>query len=229
MKGIAAKLILVMDECRYAQKDGKNKFHGYSYVSAANILEKVNEACVSHHVASVPSYEILGTEQKETAKGAKESLVTVRCELTIIDADSGETVVARSLGTGQDAGDKAVAKAQTMALKYAWMSTLNMSTGDDPEKDPTTDGQNTDTPSEPTPATQTQQTAPVKTTQQAPVDNSRKPIGTFQIKAIETASKRKGVDYLTYLGEYGCTTCEELTYQQAIALINKLNSLTDAK
>ncbi len=225
MKGIASKLVMIMDECRYAQKDGVNKFHGYSYVTAANILEKVNEACVSHRVASVPTYEILSVEQKETARGGRESLVTVQCDLTIIDADSGEVVTARSLGTGQDAGDKAVAKGQTMALKYAWMSTLNMSTGDDPERDPSTDESSDGKAPEQKPAAQSP-TAPKN--EQKPVANKgRKGIVESQLKAIQDAAQRKGVDYRSYLGEYGCTTCEELTFQQASALIAKLSQLSD--
>lgn len=246
MKGIASKLVLIMDECRYAQKDGRNAFHNYRYVSAANILEKVNDACVSHRVASVPSYSIVSTEQKDTAKGGKEYLVTVQCELTIIDADSGEAVTARSLGTGQDAGDKAVAKGQTMALKYAWMSTLNISTGDDPEADQSVDERNAGRPPEQKAVAQTpqvlpaqrqpQQTVPQSTpqpqaqpqqTNSVPADNGRKAISDNQMKAIQATAKRKGVDYHSYLGEYGCTSCTELSFQQASDLIGKLNQLAN--
>ena len=142
-KGIAIKLVNIMGACAYAQKDGKNDFHRYKYVSAANILEKVNAACVDNRVASIVSNKIVEWREATTSKGNKENLVTVEATLTLIDADTGETVVGVALGTGQDPGDKAVAKAQTMAIKYAWMTTLNISTGDDPEADSGTDRRNT--------------------------------------------------------------------------------------
>jgi hypothetical protein len=142
MKSLASKLCKIMSECAYVQKDGRNEFHRYNYASAANVLEKVNESCVKHNVASFPVYEIISDKERTTSKGGTESLVTVQAKLTIIDGDSGDMLTAVALGSGQDAGDKAVAKAQTMALKYAWMTTLNISTGDDPEADEETDKRN---------------------------------------------------------------------------------------
>lgn len=43
------------------------------------------------------------------------------------------------IGSGQDNSDKAVMKAQTAAIKYAYMLTLAMNTNDDPEADSQTD------------------------------------------------------------------------------------------
>ena len=142
MKNIATKLVKIMSSCKYAQKDGKNKFHNYNYVSAANILEKVNDACTDNNVASIVSYKIVDQKEKATKSGSNEFLITVEATLNIIDGDSGESVSVIALGTGQDPGDKAIAKAQTMALKYAWMTTLNISTGDDPEADESVDQRN---------------------------------------------------------------------------------------
>lgn len=135
MKSIASKLVKIMGECAYVQKDGTNKFHNYKYASAANILEKVNESCVKHNVASIATTEIVSTMDRTTAKGNTELLVIVKTSLLLIDGDSGESVTAVGLGSGQDIGDKAVMKASTAAIKYAWMTTLNISTGDDPEAD----------------------------------------------------------------------------------------------
>jgi len=59
--------------------------------------------------------------------------------IDIIDIDSGESVTIQGLGSGKDGGDKGVAKAQTQAIKYAWMHSLTISTGEDPEADASTD------------------------------------------------------------------------------------------
>jgi hypothetical protein len=115
-----------------------------------------------------------------------------------------------------------------MALKYAWMSTLNISTGDDPEADTSTDQRNIGKAQEqksPPPAQQAEQTPPIRITPQPAAENGRKPVVEAQMRAIHAASKRKGVDYHVYLGEYGCTSCQELTFQQASALITKLNQM----
>ena len=60
-------------------------------------------------------------------------------DILLIDKDSGETVTLTGIGSGQDGGDKAVMKAQTAAIKYAYMLSLAISTGDDPEADGKTD------------------------------------------------------------------------------------------
>ena len=141
MKSIASKLVYIMNECGYIQKDADNKEQRYKYVSAAAVLEKVNAALVASRVVSIPEYTIVSEKEKATARGGIWQLMTVQCKLLLIDADSGESVTIISLGTGTDPGDKAVAKAQTMALKYAWLTALNIETGDDPEADPNTDKQ----------------------------------------------------------------------------------------
>ena len=59
----------------------------------------------------------------------------MKTTLTLIDSESGETVSCSGIGSGQDPGDKASMKACTASIKYAYMLTLAMATGDDPEAD----------------------------------------------------------------------------------------------
>jgi len=149
-KNIAAKLVKIMQKCAYVQKDAENKEQKYKYVSAAAVLEKINPALVEANMISIPEFWIESEREKATARGGIWQLVTVQCKLTIIDADSGESVTVVSLGTGADPGDKATAKAQTMALKYAWLTALNIETGDEPENDGRTDQQLFTQPGTPT-------------------------------------------------------------------------------
>ncbi|MFA5385523.1 MAG: ERF family protein [Eubacteriales bacterium] len=138
-KNIAGKLVHVMQACSYVQKDAENKEQKYRYVSAAAVLEKINPALVANNLVSIPEFSLISEKEKSTARGGIWQLVTVQCKLMIIDADSGEVLNIVSLGTGTDPGDKATSKAQTAALKYAWLTALNIETGDDPEADPRTD------------------------------------------------------------------------------------------
>ena len=139
MKQIAKKLVQVMADCAYVQKSGTNDFHRYKYATAADVLEKVNASLVKHGVAVTAQAELIDLREVTTAKGNIERLATVRTTLTLVDSDSGESVVCSGLGSGQDPGDKSSMKACTASLKYAWMMTLAMATGDDPEADSSVD------------------------------------------------------------------------------------------
>ena len=135
MKQIAKKLVQVMADCAYVQKNGTNDFHRYKYATAADVLEKVNASLVKHGLAVTAQAELIDLREVTTAKGNLERLATVRTTLTIVDSESGEAMISSGIGSGQDPGDKASMKACTASLKYAWMMTLAMATGDDPEAD----------------------------------------------------------------------------------------------
>lgn len=131
---LARKLAAIAGECAYVQKTGRNDFHKYRYATAADVLAKVNEAMLKHGVCSTADAEILSEHDN-----AGNRTVTAKVTLTLHDGDSDQTLTTAGIGCGQDKGDKAVMKAQTAAIKYAWMLALNISTGDDPEADEDTD------------------------------------------------------------------------------------------
>ena len=135
MTSIAKKYVKVMEACGYIQKKGRNDFHRYNYAMASDVLEKVNEACVANGIATVANVEVISILDVTTNKGNIEKLATVRTTYTLICIDTGETMQISGIGSGQDAGDKAIMKAETASAKYAWMLSMNISTGDDPEAD----------------------------------------------------------------------------------------------
>lgn len=163
MQKLAKKFVAVMQECSHVVKTGTNDFHRYKYATATDVLEKVNASLTKHGIASVVSPTLLNIQEITTAKGNTERLATVEVTVTLIDSESGESFAIKGLGSGQDAGDKSVAKAQTMALKYCYMASLAIATGDDPEADSKTDEAMTYSPkpsvaSTPSPATKTSTT-----------------------------------------------------------------------
>lgn len=129
------KLIEVAAQCSYVQKGGTNIFHKYNYATAADVFEKVSHALYAVGLASWTETSIHDWREKATKSGSIDNLVTVQVKLHVVNPESKEEVVTVSYGSGMDNGDKAVMKAQTAALKYAWMMMLNISTGDDPEGD----------------------------------------------------------------------------------------------
>ena len=139
MQKLAKKFVAVMQECSHVVKTGTNDFHRYKYATATDVLEKVNASLTKHGIASVVIPALLSIQEVTTSKGNTERLATVEVTVTLIDSESGESFALKGLGSGQDAGDKSVAKAQTMALKYCYMASLAIATGDDPEADSKTD------------------------------------------------------------------------------------------
>ena len=143
MKNIAAKMVKIMADCAYVQKNGFNSFHGYKFATASDVLEKVNASLVKHNVCSVVNAELIDMVDTTNQSGNKtEHLATVKTTVNLIDVDSGETLTCIGLGNGADVGDKAIMKAQTASLKYAYLMSLAIATGDDPENDITTDLRN---------------------------------------------------------------------------------------
>lgn len=136
---IAKKLVNIMIECGHIAKTGLNSYHQYKYATAEDVLLKVNTALTKNKIASVVIPEIASMVDVTNLKGNTEHLVTVNVQIKLIDSESGECVDLFGIGSGQDAGDKAVMKAQTAAIKYAYMMSLCIATGDDPEADTKTD------------------------------------------------------------------------------------------
>ena len=138
-KNIAKKLVKVMSECSHVIKNGQNDYHNYKYATAEDVLQKVNASLTKHNIASIVSPTLDSMVEVLNRNEKKEHLATVSVQVHLIDSDSGETVDLFGIGSGQDAGDKAVMKAQTAAIKYAFMLSLCIATGDDPEADVSTD------------------------------------------------------------------------------------------
>jgi hypothetical protein len=153
----------IASECAFVEKDGINAFHKYNYASAANVLAHVNRACARHNVAPVVDPEIVSSEETKSGR-----LVTVRARVTVHDGDSDAKLSFSGLGSGQDTGDKAIMKAETAAIKYAWMLTLSISTGDDPEADESTDRRAAGQQSPPKSQAAPPRTQPAPAAQQAP-------------------------------------------------------------
>ena len=136
---IAKKLVAVMSECSHVCKNGLNSYHQYKYATAEDVLCKVNEVLTKNKLASVVTPALDSVVDVVDLKGNKEHLATISVKIELIDSDRGESIVLQVFCSGQDAGDKAIMKAQTAAIKYAYMMSLCIATGDDPKADSKTD------------------------------------------------------------------------------------------
>ena len=124
---LTEKLLRVMQECAHIGKDAVNNEIGYEYVSAAKINDAVNHALTTNGIATTAESKLI-----DIRNIGEKILATVEVEITLYDGD--ETLKIKGVGSGIDGGDKSVAKAQTMAVKYAWKNSLLIAdSSDDPD------------------------------------------------------------------------------------------------
>ena len=108
---IAKKLVNVMEDCAHIVKNGLNSFHNYKYATAEDVLQKVNESLTKNKIVSIATPVLQRFTDVTNLKGNTEHLATVGVDVQLIDSESGESVTISGVGSGQDAGDKAVMKA----------------------------------------------------------------------------------------------------------------------
>lgn len=132
-------VLCVMQEVPYVQKTGKvgSGSYGYTFAGEADFIERLHPALVKHGLTLQPvGAEVLFHEQYQTGKGAAMNRVAVRMAYRLTHAPSGQSRDLAALGEGTDAGDKAIPKAQTIALKYVLRQMFVVETGNDPDEHP---------------------------------------------------------------------------------------------
>jgi hypothetical protein len=145
------KLAQVMYEADRIPKNGTapSAMGGFKFVQVGDAADVIRKSLAEKNVSMIPtSIDIVdSTEHPSGADGKKVmTTMTVRTTWTLTDADTGETTVIQSLGSGGDTGDKAAPKAQSNAMKYALLMGFLLSTGDDPEQTDTSDRRPAGTP-----------------------------------------------------------------------------------
>jgi hypothetical protein len=135
---LVKKLADVMKTIKRLQKRGRNTFHGYDYVTEADVLDVLREELANRSVIVLPrivskSREIIERKSKDGVKTSV--LVDVDMTFSFMDGDSGEIFECPWAGCGEDSGDKGLYKAITGSDKYFLMKVFMISTGDDPERD----------------------------------------------------------------------------------------------
>lgn len=141
-RSLVKKLAEVMSEVKRVPKNGFNKFHKYQYATESDVSDLVREELAKRSVMLFPSVISHESREHKNRSGSTEYISTIEMEFTFVDGESGESMAFKTVGEGQDAGDKAYYKAMTGATKYALMKVFLISTGDDPEADSKVDERN---------------------------------------------------------------------------------------
>lgn len=121
---------------KYLQKGGENTAQQYKFVSAEQVLRYVGPELARLGIAVESRPTLQRFLPFTTSRGTPVIQCAVQVDLTLCRGNC--RLQAGGLGQGMDTGDKAVMKANTAAIKYAWTATLCIATGDDPEADVST-------------------------------------------------------------------------------------------
>lgn len=129
VSNIVTKMLQVMEEVAYVQKDKRNEFQHYNYASESAAIAAIRPALIKAGLFMLPSVEKMWMDDNGNTH--------VELLYRIFDT-SGDYIQFRAVGSGNDRGskgigDKGVYKALTGASKYALLKTFMLETGDDPE------------------------------------------------------------------------------------------------
>lgn len=144
---IAAKLLAVQRELAgRIEKTGRmsGPSGNYGFVEEAELAAEFGRAANMHGLVLLTETKLTHFDEKTRDSGKKFFLATVELVGTFVDADSGESLRAQSVGQGADSADKAVSKGTTSAYKYLLLKCLALSDrSDDPDHYNSVDGAKT--------------------------------------------------------------------------------------
>lgn len=129
---ILKKLSEIQKEIPFIVKGGKNTMQGYKFLSELQITETIKPLLEKHGVMFIPSFRITDRWLTPTEK---QYVTEVLVDYEFVDIKTGQSVTGVACGQGSDPNDKGVYKAITGAVKYIFMKTFQIPTGDDPEND----------------------------------------------------------------------------------------------
>jgi hypothetical protein len=123
----------VMQSVRAIEKNDNNSQQGFKFRGIDATMQAVGPAFREHGVMVVPVGEDLRTESYQTRSGTQMKNVTVTVRYRVY-GPAGDHFEGVAYGEAADVGDKAVTKAQSVALRTFLLQSLMVPTGDsDPD------------------------------------------------------------------------------------------------
>jgi len=128
----------VMRDVQVISKDQKFDEYGvkYSFRGIDDVVNAVGPKLREHRVVITPvRSKVVSTERYETKRGAVMQNVIVRVAYNVV-GPRGDWLAAEAMGQSADAGDKAIAKAQSVAYRVMLLGLLCIPTGEvDPDSE----------------------------------------------------------------------------------------------
>lgn len=119
----------VMLDIEAIGKDAINKQQGFNYRGIDDVYNVIHPILSKHGIFTTPKVIESNRTERTTAKGGILAFVTLKIiyKFWCKDGSSVECIV---IGEGMDSGDKATAKAMSIAHKYALLQTFSIPTAE---------------------------------------------------------------------------------------------------
>lgn len=136
---VAKKMVQVMENVGYLQKDKKVEFGNtrYGYLSEEKLTSTLHEQLVKVGLIMYPLKVETIQERTITTKSGETNVITIKAIYRIQDSEDDSFIDVETFGEGADAADKRMSKAMASAFKYMQRQSFCISTGDDPDGTPT--------------------------------------------------------------------------------------------
>jgi len=131
---IHAALVAVMQDIEAIGKNHNNQQQNFKFRSIDDVYNAVHPIIKKHGIFCAPQVLSDTVDKKElTTKGGSKMLNTGMSVLHKFYAADGSFVEVTTYGEGQDAGDKGAHKAQSMAMKIAYIEMFAIPVEDKPQ------------------------------------------------------------------------------------------------
>lgn len=209
-KTLVEKLTQISSDAGFLAKTGKNASQGFNFRGIDAVVNALAPWMRAQGVIVLPT--VLNYQYDQIAVGANKSLVGhVRLEVRYTFTDGKDTISAVVPGEAMDSGDKATAKAMSVAFRTALLQVFFLPTD---EKDPDEDSYARST------ATRTQHpTAPPPVDDEADHPFPSKPT---RPTGLATEKQRSYIRDLSKARGYDTKISDDLTFEEASQLINEL-------
>jgi hypothetical protein len=130
---IQESMAAVMADVRAVAKSNKNQQQGWSFRGVDAVVNAIGPACRTHGIVIVPT--VIGHEVSSIPVSGNKTMrsVVVMVQYEFIGPE-GDKLTAVSVGEAFDSGDKATAKAMSVALRTCLLQTFLLPT-DEPDPD----------------------------------------------------------------------------------------------
>lgn len=135
---LVAALARIGSEVKGIEKKGRIKGFGqnspsYTFTRDVDVLSAFRGKLSAAGIVIVPE-AMERLDAREIVREGKASRIVESVRASWLATDSVDELRWQTFGQGEDTGDKALAKAQTLARKYSLMQLFQIVTGDDPDE-----------------------------------------------------------------------------------------------
>lgn len=182
-------------------KDRRNSQQGYDFRGIDDVYNTLCGVLAENRLVILPSLVSMDREERQTQKGGVLNYTILTVDFKLVSSLDGSTDTVRMVGEAMDSADKSSNKAQSAALKYAALQVFMIPTKGDNDADATTHD----------------------------VAPKRELVSDADRDIIAGLAEATGTDLKTICDAYKVQSLKDLTVQQGMAAIKRLQAKPQVK